>query len=207
MKCGAKCFTMPERYGNVLRCYNNTMIAKNQFLKDIWVVLLERMGFWHSLRSWQGKKLGTSIVLCSFLVRTPSASSNSRNSAQALCRFIYKHSRYCILQRLCLYIKMRVLLHSHSFLVGVTGLEPMASWPPVKRATKLRYTPIEFIKFVFLLSLFDAVTLCLGARSRISVRSCGFNTSWQVMLWDMVQFHLRSLLIANQTALYPDLSY
>ena len=26
-------------------------------------------------------------------------------------------------------------------LVGVTGLEPAAFWPPVKRATKLRHTP------------------------------------------------------------------
>ena len=28
-------------YGNVLRCYNNTMIAKNQFLNAIWLVLQE----------------------------------------------------------------------------------------------------------------------------------------------------------------------
>ena len=34
--------------------------------------------------------------------------ANSRNSAQCLCGFICRHSRYCILQRLCLHIKMRV---------------------------------------------------------------------------------------------------
>ena len=28
-------------YGNILRCYNNTMIAKNQFLNAIWLVLQE----------------------------------------------------------------------------------------------------------------------------------------------------------------------
>ena len=35
-------------------------------------------------------------------------------------------------------------------------------------------------------------------------QSCVFDTSWQVIMLDMEQFHLRSLLIANQTALYPD---
>ena len=74
-------------YGNVLRCYNNTMIAKNQFLNAIWLVLQEWMRFWHSLRSWYG---GTQ----SFLVHTPSASSNSRNSAEVLCRVVSWYFAY-----------------------------------------------------------------------------------------------------------------
>ncbi len=32
------------------------------------------------------------------------------------------------------------------FLVGVTGLEPAASWSQTKRATKLRYTPIKYFQ-------------------------------------------------------------
>jgi hypothetical protein len=29
-------------------------------------------------------------------------------------------------------------------LVGMTGFEPATSWPPAKRATKLRHTPLFF---------------------------------------------------------------
>ena len=34
------------------------------------------------------------------------------------------------------------------FLVGVTGLEPMASWSRTKRDTKLRHTPIDLCYYI-----------------------------------------------------------
>ena len=33
------------------------------------------------------------------------------------------------------------------FLVGVTGLEPMASWSRTKRDTKLRHTPKQLVYY------------------------------------------------------------
>ena len=62
-------------------------------------------------------------------------------------------------------------MHSAKFVVGVTGLEPMASWPPVKRATKLRYTPMHRILYVVCLSL-KAKLLFVWERARAVRRSC-----------------------------------
>ena len=42
------------------------------------------------------------------------------------------------------------------FLVGVTGLEPAASWSRTKRATKLRYTPFFLAYIFYILFLFFA---------------------------------------------------
>ena len=42
------------------------------------------------------------------------------------------------------------------FLVGVTGLEPAASWSRTKRATKLRYTPLFLAYIFYILFLFFA---------------------------------------------------
>lgn len=55
------------------------------------------------------------------------AHTNAKNSAQALCRFINKHRHFCVAKSAFVYKKCECILHSHSFLVGVTGLEPMAS--------------------------------------------------------------------------------
>lgn len=33
---------------------------------------------------------------------------------------------------------------SYDKMVGVSGLEPLTSWPPSRRATKLRHTPTLF---------------------------------------------------------------
>ena len=45
--------------------------------------------------------------------------------------------------------KIRELNKLAYFLVGVTGLEPAASWSRTKRATKLRYTPSLFFAMLF----------------------------------------------------------
>ena len=50
-----------------------------------------------------------------------------QETRQSFSAVLYTISTVLTSQRLRLYIKMRVPLHSHSFLVGVTGLEPMAS--------------------------------------------------------------------------------
>ena len=55
------------------------------------------------------------------------AHTNAKNSAQALCRFINKNRHFCVAKSAFVYKKCECILHSHSFLVGVTGLEPMAS--------------------------------------------------------------------------------
>ena len=98
-------------------------------------------------RSYQCKKLGTSIVflVCGTLLSLVPrhklrhatraqclwyftiVHTNAKNSAQALCRFINKNRHFCVAKSAFVYKKCECILHSHSFLVGVTGLEPMAS--------------------------------------------------------------------------------
>ena len=98
-------------------------------------------------RSYQCKKLGTSIVLlvCGTLLSLVPrhklrhakrarclwyftiVHTNAKNSAHALCRFINKNRHFCVAKSAFVYKKCECILHSHNFLVVVTGLEPMAS--------------------------------------------------------------------------------
>ena len=63
------------------------------------------------------------MVLWDFAI----AHTNAKNSAHTLCRFINKNRHFCVAKSAFVYKKCECILHSHSFLVGVTGLEPMAS--------------------------------------------------------------------------------
>ena len=58
-------------------------------------------------------------------------------------------------------------MHSAKFVVGVTGLEPMASWPPVKRATKLRHTPIYIISTPQRIALSSGFLFSIGIVTHI----------------------------------------
>ena len=82
------------------------------------------------------------IVLWYFAVARSAAQTSARNA----CSFLYPFQRLRK-RKLNGYKKTECIhcMHSAKFVVGVTGLEPMASWPPVKRATKLRHTPIYII--------------------------------------------------------------
>ena len=173
---------------------------------------------WHSLRSCQFKKLGEVLGTRRWLVPIQEtrhkawcfavAHTTAQTSARLACSFLYPFQRLRK-RKLNGYKKTECTLcmHSAKFVVGVTGLEPMASWPPVKRATKLRHTPIEYIKFVPFLSFIRCRTLMFGSALALSVRSCVFESVRQAMYSDTTQLRLRSLLIANQTAPYPDVVF
>ena len=70
-----------------------------------------------------------------------------QETRQSFSAVLYTISTVFTSQRLRLYIKMRVPLHSHSFLVGVARLELAALRSRTVRATKLRYTPIVYVLF------------------------------------------------------------
>ena len=88
-------------------------------------------------------RIARAVVFCLWLIPI-------QETRQSFSAVLYTISTVLTSQRLRLYIKMRVPLHSHSFLVGVARLELAALRSRTVRATKLRYTPIIYIRNQFL---------------------------------------------------------
>ena len=121
-----------------------------------------------------------------------------QETRQSFSAVLYTISTVLTSQRVRLYIKMRVTLHSHSFLVGVARLELAALRSRTVRATKLRYTPINIHA-----ALASSVA-CLGARRACPLGLAFFTADLElfVSFGDFTCFVYA--LIANQTALHPD---